>query len=208
MQRLLPFRQYAEQDVINLFSRSAINTNITDSGNGDSGLFVKVTAGDLSKDPIEYASQSYLTSASYPHVFGDMYPSVPHKIAAATAGSPVLGVTLKQVAAYDENGQKMIFTSQAHYEGRDALPSGVAEPVLKRGIIELASGAIDGTLTINQKIAISANAGKITGVGDTIVTASGVTVVGHVLATGSRSSNGGIADPLAGPYAIVYIDCK
>lgn len=207
MQRLLPFRDYSEHDVINLFSRSAINTNITDSGAGDNGLFVKVTAGDLSKDPIEYASAGYLTSASYPHVFGDMYPSVPLKIGAATAGSPVLGVTLKQVAAYDENGQKMIFTSQAHYEGRDALPSGSAEPVLKRGLITLASGAIDGTLSVNQKIAISANAGKITGVPDGIVQASGNTIVGHVLATGNRASNGGITDPLAGPYAIVFINC-
>ena len=206
MQRILPTRSYAETDVINLFARTAINSAITDSGSGDAGLFVKISSADLNKDPIAYSSAAYLGKTDYPHIFGDMYPAVPHKVVPATAGAKCLGITLKQVAAYDENGEKLLYRKD-RLESLNAVLSGQAEPILKRGIVTLASSAFDGTLTPGQKIAISANAGKVTGVADGVVQASGNTIVGEVLGTGSRSSNAGITDPLAGNYALVFIDC-
>ena len=40
--RLLPFRQYAEEDVVNLYSMDAANDQVdTAQGDGDAGIFVK-----------------------------------------------------------------------------------------------------------------------------------------------------------------------
>ena len=38
--RILPFRQYAEEDVVNLYATAAANNAVTDSGDGDAGVFV------------------------------------------------------------------------------------------------------------------------------------------------------------------------
>ena len=42
--RILPFRQYDENDVVNLFALAPgyENTQTTDSSNGDAGVFVSV----------------------------------------------------------------------------------------------------------------------------------------------------------------------
>ena len=54
--RILPFRQYDENDVINLFALegASVNASTTDTGAGDAGVFVKVSAGDFDKDPVGY----------------------------------------------------------------------------------------------------------------------------------------------------------
>jgi len=52
--RLLPFRQYNEHDVINMFALedASVNENITGFGSGDAGVFVKVSAGNLVLIPL------------------------------------------------------------------------------------------------------------------------------------------------------------
>ena len=54
--RLLPFRQYAEQDVINMFALQSDNINqiTTGAGSGDAGVWVKVTQGGLNDGPTTY----------------------------------------------------------------------------------------------------------------------------------------------------------
>ena len=53
--RILPFRQYSDNDVVNLYAleNDAVLTNTTDTGGGDAGVFVKVSAGDFNKEPVE-----------------------------------------------------------------------------------------------------------------------------------------------------------
>ena len=53
--RLYPFRQYSEQDVINLFANDTADTSPSTNGNGSAGVFVKVSAGNMDLDPITYA---------------------------------------------------------------------------------------------------------------------------------------------------------
>ena len=60
--RLLPFRQYAEQDVVNMYAlaKSSLGDNaganfetlkVTDTGDHDAGVAVKVIKGDMSDGP-------------------------------------------------------------------------------------------------------------------------------------------------------------
>ena len=134
--RILPFRQYAEEDVVNLFANSAANNQVSDSGDGDAGVFVKVDAGDLSLDPIQYETNSYLGKTDYPFIGRDQYPVVPLKVAAADTTTACVGITLLQTAQFDENNEKLLYYPQKQLETQSVL-SGQAVPVLTKGIVSL-----------------------------------------------------------------------
>ena len=224
--RILPFRQYAEEDVVNLFANAAANNQVSDSGAGDAGVFVKVNAGNLSLDPIQYETNSYLGKTDYPFIGRDQYPVVPLKVDAATTGTACLGVTLLQTAQYDENNEKLLYYPQKQLETQSVL-SGQAVPILTKGIITLAASpdaagalpdAIDGALTDfapgNWLLVSDSTAGKVTGVAqddarwidgttgaggyDTSVLAHRQ-IIGQVLGTGIRQNRGVAADQFAGP---------
>lgn len=201
--RLLPFRQYNEHDVINMFALedASVNENITGYGSGDAGVFVKVSAGNLDLDPVTYGSNSYLGKTDYPYVGSNQYPSVSLKVAPAASGDlKPLGITLFETAKYDENGEKLLYYKQKAMDYQALLP-GQAVPVATRGVFTVSSRAYDGTLTVGAGFKLSANAGKITG---SALTDSAV--IGSVLATGSRGSNGApLADVFSGNYAIIKL---
>ena len=234
--RLLPFRQYAEEDVVNLYASDGVNDQVdTAQGDGDAGIFVAVSAGDYGLDPIQYADSSYLGKVNYPFIGRDQYPSVPLRVAAATSGDAVLGVTLLQTALADENGEKLLYYPQKKLETQSVL-TGEAVPVLGKGIITLANGAggslpsaVDGTLSIGDHLFIGANAGKVTGVSQVELTASFNSggggafwdrqKIGQVIGTGVRENRGVSSDQFAGAsvgtgggnesglYAVVRINC-
>ena len=205
--RLLPFRQYNEHEVINMFALddAYINTSITGYGSGDAGIFVKVTAGNLDLDPVTYGSNSYLGKTDYPFVGNggaNMYPSVTLKIAPTTGNNErPLGIALMETAQYDENGQKLLYYPQKAQELQVSLP-GKAIPVATRGVFTVTNQAYDGALSLGAGFAISNGGnGKITG-----VSAFASTAIGTVLATGSRGSNGAtIADKYSGSYAVIKL---
>lgn len=203
--RLLPFRQYNEHDVINMFALedASVNDNITGYGAGDAGVFVKVTAGNLDLDPVTYGTNSYLGKTDYPFVGSNGYPSVSLKIAPAASGDlKPLGLTLWETAKYDENGQKLIYYPQKAAENQVLLP-GQAVPVATKGVFTLSYRAFDDStaFAVGSGFKLSANAGKITG---SALTDSAV--IGSVLATGSRGSNGAtIADTYSGKYAVIKL---
>ena len=104
--RILPFRQYSDHDVVNLYSviASDVNTATTDSGAGDAGLFVKVADGNFDNDPVTYQTNSYLGDTSFPFLgTASMYPEVNLKVNAAISGEHPLGITLYQTDKNDEN---------------------------------------------------------------------------------------------------------
>ena len=170
--RLLPFRQYDENDVINLFANAASDASPTTNGNGSAGVFVSIQAGNFSKDPITYVNRTEL-SASYGHT-RNQYPEVQLKVVAAPVASKageVVGVTLKQTLEADENGEKLLYNPVKKDE-LQAVLSGQAVPVASRGIFTLTSDAIDnagGVMdthpTPGQACVISpATAGKVSGI--------------------------------------------
>ena len=219
--RILPFRQYSDHDVVNLFSviASDVNDATTDSGAGDAGVFVKVSDGNFDADPVEYQTNSYLGDTSYPFLgTTKMYPQVNLKITGAKGEDHCLGMTLYQTAKNDENGEKLLYNPQKREELQAMLP-GQAVPIATKGIFTLSSSTFDGPLTSyipGNRIKLSAlNAGKITGF--TTISEGAMTtgdlfaedkVFGHVLGTGNRPNEGNTTDQFSGDYIVVSFDCN
>ena len=219
--RILPFRQYSDHDVVNLYSviGSDVNDATTDSGAGDAGVFVKVSDGNFDADPITYQTNSYLGKTDYPFVgTTEMYPEVNLKITGAKGEDHCLGMTLYQTAKNDENGEKLLYHPQKQTELQAMLP-GQAVPVATKGIFTLSATAFDGPITSyapGNRIKLSTvTAGKVTGF--TTVSAATITtgdlvdedkVFGHVLGTGVRSNVGITTDQFSGNYIVVSFDCN
>ena len=144
--RILPFRQYSDHDVVNMYAviGGDVLTSTTDTGAGDAGVFVKVSDGNFDNDPVTYQTNSYLGKTDYPFVgTTDMYPEVNLKITGSTSGEIPLGMTLYQTAKNDENGEKLLYNPQKQEELQAMLP-GQAVPVATKGIFTLAASAFDG----------------------------------------------------------------
>jgi hypothetical protein len=191
--RILPFRQYIEQDVINLYSldTTGLDTALADpsvDGGNAAGALVEVTVGDFDKG-IEYTNDTYLGKTDYPHIGGNGYPKVtgmqvkPHDGTGAA-----LGFTLRQTLTHDENGEKLLYYRQKLIETQAVLPGEVV-PVLTRGLLTLDSSAVDGAAPTVGASVFAAAGGKIA--------AAGTVKVGTCIATGSRKA-GLTADQFAG----------
>jgi hypothetical protein len=207
--RILPFRQYSDHDVVNMYALkdADILTSTTDTGAGDAGVFVKVHDGNFDNDPVTYQTNSYLGKSDYPFLgTADMYPEVNIKITTSASGNVPLGMTLYQTAKNDENGEKLLYNPQKQEELQAMLP-GQAVPVVTKGIFTLAAAAFDGTTASYAPgtaiIASNNTAGKITGAARGTAKA-----FGHVLGTGTRASVGPTTDQFAGDYIVVSIDCN
>lgn len=205
--RILPFRQYNENDVVNLYRSDVTNTQTTDTSDADAGVIVKVSSADLNVGPIAYEDSTYLGKTDYAFVGASQLPVVQNVFTAASSGEAILGITLAQTAQQDENGEKLIYYPQKQLE-LQAVHSGQAVPVLTKGVVTIASTAYGGTLTPGQFLtaAQAASKGKVTGHD----TSQGGANIGIVLATGSRTA-GISADQFAGAagstaaYAIIQL---
>jgi len=217
--RLYPFRQYSDVDVINMFASDTVDANPSTNGNGSAGVFVKVSAGNLDLDPIQYTATDItntLGKTDYPFLGAVQYPAVPLQFTAATAGVPVLGMTLNQTLATDENGERLLYNPVKRAE-LQAVLTGQAVPVVSRGIFTLADTAIDwvdANMVVNSHLVISANAGKVSGLlASAVSPITGTTsIIGRILGTGQRVSQNGKSDYFAGTttgkYALVQFDCN
>ncbi len=218
--RILPFRQYSDHDVINMYSvlDFDVNDNTIDSGRGDAGMFVKIADGNFDNDPVTYQTNTYLGKNDYPFLgTTEMYPEVNLKVTGAKDEDHAIGMTLYQTAKNDENGQKLLYNPEKQEEAQAMLP-GQAVPIATKGIFTLASSAFDGPITSfapGNRIKLSSNAGKVTGF--STVTAATITtgdlvdedkVFGHVLGTGTRSNVGITTDQFSGDYIVVSFDCN
>ena len=202
--RLLPYRVINPYDVVNGFALADtyVNNNTSGTGFGDEGVLVGISAGDLTLDPVSFSADSYLGKTDFNAVGWNQRPSVTRKVAPVASGALPLGVTLFETALYDENGQHLGRYQQKADENA-VLLKGQAVPILTRGELTLAPGAIDGTLTVGQGIKPSTTSGKFTG-----CLATDAQRFGQVLGTGYRGTRGTYADAYSGVYAHVKFDCK
>ena len=229
--RLLPFRQYAEQDVVNLYAVLPTGTNAMDTpftnGGNDAGVLVKVSAGDFGLDPITYdggQGNNYLGKTDYPFVGRDKYPSTPLQCNEAGSGDAALGVTLRQTLTHDENGEKLIYYPQKAIE-MQAVISGQAVPVLSRGIITLdndVSFTVAPTAIGDAVFASSTVGGKLDAMAHPTHIAGQVEPqrIGKIIATGNRVNRGVSSDyfagdsvgtgaaSTAGTYSVVQLNCQ
>jgi len=192
--RILPYRDYSEHDVVNLFSldlSSATATTLAGmvsngSGDFDAGVVVSVSAGALPGEVSELRAESsdalrgYLgASFSGAHIGFNGYPAnTGMTVAPAAAGSRGLGITLRETLAFDENGEKMLYYKQKLDEAQGVLP-GQTVPVLTKGLVLLAAGAISGTVALGDELEV-ATGGKLA------AKTSGA-AVGTVIAIGKES---------------------
>ena len=200
--RLLPFRQYNETDVINLYKVTPSGTDSMATpfvnGGNDNGVLVKVTEGDFTLDPVTYASNDYLGKTDYPFVGRDQYPSVSLTVNEATSGQAgTLGVTLRQTLTHDENGEKLLYYPQKAIEMQACL-LGQAVPVLTKGVITL-----DGdTAFETAPTAVGDKVYGAVGVGGQFTANSNAdsnnNSIGTVIATGNRVNRGVSPDYFAG----------
>jgi hypothetical protein len=201
-----------------MFASDTVDATPSTNGNGSAGVFVKVSAGNLDLDPIQYTATDItntLGKSDYPFLGAAQYPAVPLQFTAATAGVPVLGLTLNQTLATDENGERLLYNPVKRAE-LQAVLTGQAVPVATRGIFTLSDSAIDwvdANMVVNSHLIVSANAGKVSGLLASVISPiTGTTsIIGRILGTGQRVSQNGKSDYYAGTttgkYALVQIDC-
>lgn len=181
--RLLPFRQYNEHFVVNLFSLDLADPTSTGgtaapadlsgfthaaSGSHDAGVLIKPSAGsDLGAGYAGSGTNTgkgsnilngYMGKTDYPHVGRNVNPEAFGKFQVAGGTDTVLGVTLNQTLAFDENGEKLLYYRQKLLEHQGVLPGEVV-PVLTKGIITVAESGII--------------ANSLPGVGDKVYAAAG-----------------------------------
>ena len=213
--RILPFRQYSDNDVVNLYAldNNSVLDSTTGVGSGDAGVFVSITDGNWNNDPVTYQTNDYLGNTNYPFVGGStMYPEVNLKINAATSGHHPLGITLFQTAKNDENGEKLLYNPTKQTELQAMLP-GQAVPVATKGIFTLCSSGFDGPVSaydIGSPVRMSSiNPGKITGAAATTRGhGHGRHESGHfgmILGTGTRTNQGPTSDQFLGEYIVIKL---
>jgi hypothetical protein len=199
--KILPFRQYDDHDVVNLYrvADGMVLDSTTGAGSGDAGTFVKVSAGNFSADPVSYGTDSYLGKTDYPFVGRNQYPKVSLQVVPAGAGDFPLGITLLQTAKNDENGEKLLYNPQKAAELQSALP-GEAVPIATKGIFTISSdafqGALGGSLAVGSGIKASTG-GTVTGCAPT-----DASCFATILGTGSRTSQNGVTDQFDGEYLV------
>lgn len=213
--RILPFRQYSDHDVVNMYSLLDYDVldSTTGTGGGDAGVFVSIADGNFDADPVTYQTDGYLGNTDYPFLgTSEMYPKVNIKVTGSASGEVPLGLTLYQTAKNDENGEKLLYNPTKQEELQAMLP-GQAVPILTKGIVTLAASAFDGPVSFyapgNAIIASNHNDGKITGAarGNAKIQ-NADRVFGRVIGTGTRSNVGLATDQFSGDYIVVSFDCN
>jgi len=128
---LRPFRQYNENDVVNLYAYSGDSTLVT------KGLVVKIMgdgfAPDTTSNGYDVNARLGDVGASYNNVVSQRYGATP-KVGAAASGDRALGLTLMDIRELDENGEKLIFNPRKAAE-MNVVVSGQTVPILTKGIV-------------------------------------------------------------------------
>lgn len=202
--RLLPFRQYDDNDVINFYSY--------DLETGEAGSVVKVSAANLNDEPVEYVERT--DSDSWDGTMGralSLYPETPYKVTKVSdtgAGVRPLGILLRDIRNKDENGENLLYYPEKKAE-LQCVVSGEAVPIATKGIFTINSKGLGGGLApaINS-FAVPTDNGTISGLASTVVNhhMHHAHSIGEFIATGLRES-GPTPDAFEGAYAILKLNC-
>ena len=207
MHKLLPFRQYDEKDVFNLFSLDlaangslpllvpkGLDAAFMDAANW-SGTAVGINATNTGLGGDEPnstgTSKAYLGAIGagdqgFALTEGAIYPNAGGKVYACGDDTDFFGITLRATLAYDENGEKLLYYQEKLDELQCVLPEQPV-PVATRGFFTLtvgtaASGAAIDAATAGEGISTAAN-------GQFTATNAVLGDVGLILATGTNGGN-------------------
>jgi|TARA_B100000959_G_scaffold264678_1_gene305425 hypothetical protein len=159
--RLMPFRDYDEHDVVNLFAFGDTAVTLDSTTTVHAGSVVKIKTGWTNSAEMQMLGDA---GASYDNVVSQRY-GVNAEVEYANGGSEtLLGITLYDVREYDENGELLKFKPQKAAELQAAI-SGQAVPVATKGTFLFATGAFTtlagGTISAGDTLYASGN-GQIT----------------------------------------------
>jgi len=214
MHKLLPFRQYDENDVIGLFNLDVSSLkgskytalspdDITFSKGGNwSGTAVvnnSSTKLTLGGDEPTRTYDDYLgkiggsNQGEYALKQGSFYPTAAHDVTVAAADAQILGITLRATMAWDENDEKLLYYPVKKDEFQAVLP-GETVPVATRGFFTItvglaASGAgiVDATELGGASAIVPGANLQAAADGKLGIAGVGKAVVGRVLATGKNA---------------------
>ena len=151
--KLLPFRDYDEHEVINLFKFSGTIPV-------DQGAIVSIKNGWTQSQNTELLGA---VGKSYTNTVSDRYGVTASVQLAGTGDANPLGMLLHSVKEEDENGEKLIYNPRKVAEMEVAL-SGQAVPIVSRGVFLYSGSTINGqTVTAGQKLYSDANGLLTTG---------------------------------------------
>ena len=178
-ERLRPFRDYSEHDVLNLFAFGDVDVILNASTVVYAGSCVKVKTGwSNSNEPQDMIGD---VGASYNNTVSQRWGvSADVQYTNGGADEAALGITLYDVREYDENGEALKFHPRKQDELQACL-TGQAVPIATRGVFLMATGAWASSAGILQ---------------DQDVFATGN---GQVTNLGAKATNNRIGRTLGGP---------
>lgn len=167
-ERLMPFRDYSEHEVINLFAFGDDAVTLSTTDVIQAGSVVKVKTGWQNDQETEFIGD---VGASYNNTVSQRY-GVTAEVEYTDGGADeaALGITLYDVREYDENGEALKFNPRKAAE-LQAVLTGQAVPVCTKGLFLTATGAWNQgnaaatPLAINVDVFATGN-GKLTTYGD------------------------------------------
>ena len=179
-ERLKPFRDYSEHDVINLFAFGDKDVSLGTTTVIYAGSAVKVQTGWSNTNELQMLGD---VGAAYANTVSERYGvSADVQYTEGGADEAALGLTLYDVREYDENGEALKFNPRKQDELQSVL-SGQAVPIATRGVFLMATGAWASSAGILQ---------------DQDVFATGN---GQVTNLGAKATNNRIGRTLGGPDA-------
>ena len=163
-ERLRPFRDYSEHEVVNLFAfgDDAVALGTTDVVYAGSCVKVK-TGWQNDQESLQLGD----VGADFANTVSDRW-GVTAEVEYTDGGSDeaALGITLADVREYDENGEALKFNPRKAAE-LQAVLTGQAVPIATRGLFLTATGAWAGSnsVAINMDV-FATGSGQITTVGN------------------------------------------
>jgi hypothetical protein len=179
-ERLKPFRDYSEHDVLNLFAFGDKDVSLGTTTVIYAGSAVKVQTGWSNTNELQMLGD---VGAAYANTVSERYGvSADVQYTEGGADEAALGLTLYDVREYDENGEALKFNPRKQDELQCSL-SGQAVPIATRGVFLMATGAWASSASVLQ---------------DNDVFATGN---GQVTVLGAKAVNNRIGRTLGGPDA-------
>ena len=162
-ERLKPFRDYSEHDVINLFAFGDKDVSLGTTTVIYAGSAVKVQTGWSNTNELQMLGD---VGAAYANTVSERYGvSADVQYTEGGADEAALGLTLYDVREFDENGEALKFNPRKQDELQSVL-SGQAVPIATRGVFLMATGSWASSAGILQDQDVFATGdGKVTNLG-------------------------------------------
>lgn len=198
MPKLLPFRDYDEKDVINLYALSGSLTDTSFQILATKGTLVKITGQGFRTDVEPLEMLGNFGAFNVNNWVAQRYGALP-KVAVCQPGDVPIGMTLFDIRELDENQLPLKYNPRKAAE-MEAVISGQVVPLVTRGIFLYSGVRVSGGVPVtagapcyvgfNGEISTSGTAPTSGGVAN-LLTTPGASPIGKFLGqTGAAAGSG------------------